>query len=119
MSDSERERGDGLAAAWIFFRGSVTEIPERWRERAVPLWLLPLSPDESDALLEESRVTLTLPPPDAQIARLLAEGLAVDAIAKRLELSPRTVHRRLAALREQFGTASTVELALLLAKRGF
>ena len=119
MSDDHGRSVDQSPAGWVFLQSSVAELPDRWRQRAVAVWLLPLSPDEMDTLLEENRLLPTLAPRDAEIATLLVAGLPPSVIARRVGLSSRTVHRRLAALRERFGTGSTMELALLLAKRGF
>lgn len=119
MSDGQRESLDQPLAGWVFLRTSADELPDRWRQRAVTVSLLPLSPDEIVAFLEESRLLPTLDPRDAEIGALLAAGLPPSAIARHVGLSTRTVHRRLAALRERFQTGSTAELALLLAKSGF
>ena len=117
------EEGNGLDVsaldAWIFIRASPSAIPEPWRGRAVPVSLLPLTPEETTDLFETTTLRPQLSTGDAEIASLLAAGLSPTAIASRTGKSPRTIHRRLARLRELLQTSSTAELAVLLARRGF
>jgi DNA-binding CsgD family transcriptional regulator len=94
-------------------------IPERWSDRAVPLVMVPLTPDESSQLFGEGPIESDELGPDADLMRLVARGLSAEVIATRLGLAPRSVYRRLARLREVFGIASTAELATELALRGF
>jgi DNA-binding NarL/FixJ family response regulator len=119
--DSDQGIRDRLptAGAWIFTRDSTSELPEPWRERAVTVWLLPLTPDEARDLFQGSELRPQLSPGDAEIASLLAKGMSPAAIASRTGKSLRTVHRRLAGLRELLQTTSTAQLAVLLASRGF
>ena len=117
MPDRDREPRPKDCAGWIFIRGP--ELPPGWRDRAVEAWLLPLTPAEMSAVLEESTLRPSLSNGDARIASLLASGLSPRGIASRTGLSVRTIHRRLAKLRDRIGTSSTAELALLLARRGF
>jgi DNA-binding NarL/FixJ family response regulator len=100
-------------------RDSESNLPEPWRDRAVAVWLLPLTPLETSNLLHETTLRSQLSPGDAEIATLLAGGLTPSAIATRTGKSPRTIHRRLAKLRELLNTTSTAELAIILARRGF
>ena len=117
QGDDERHDKEG-PGAWVFLRESEY-VPEPWRDRAVRVWLLPLTPAEMSSLLEEDTLRSQLSPADAEIASHLAAGLPPNAIASRTGKSPRTVHRRLAYLRELLDTTSTAELAVLLARRGF
>lgn len=55
---------------------------------------------------------------DRGLLMLLASGVKDDAISRQLGISPRTIHRRLAALMERFGVATRFQLALVAAKRG-
>ena len=119
MSDEERSARFQAPGAWVFARDSGAPLPEPWRDRAVAVWLLPLTPDETRELFQGNSVQSQLSPGDAEIASLLAAGFAPGAIASRTGKSLRTVHRRLAALRELLQTTSTAELAVLLASRGF
>jgi DNA-binding NarL/FixJ family response regulator len=52
------------------------------------------------------------------IVRLLADGLVLDAIARRLALSERTVRRRIRALCDRFGVDAPVQVVVLAARRG-
>ena len=119
MSDEERTDRVDAAAAWIFIRESDSEIPDEWSDRGMQVRLLPLTPDETRTLFQEKTLASQLSPGDVEIASLLAIGLSAAAIATRTGKSLRTVHRRLAALRELLQTTSTAELAVLLARRGF
>ncbi len=100
---------------WVFIAG---EVPSRWLDRARPGSLVALLPEEADALLGHDD-TETIDDHDRELAHLLARGLTVPAIARQLGVSPRSVDRRLASLRERLGVGSTPELALALARRGF
>lgn len=106
----------GAATSWLFV--SPNALPDRWRDRAVPLFLVPLLPGESTDLLEGQNLDrLSL---DDEIAlRLLATGADAQRIAKELHVTVRTVYRKLARLRGTFGVETTTELAAALAARGF
>lgn len=79
---------------------------------------VPLLPTEADQILEEKSAE-----PDAtddpEFLRLVARGDAAGVIARRLSISTRSVHRRLARLRDSLGVASSAELAAELSRRGF
>ena len=53
-----------------------------------------------------------------QLLTYLAGGLTDDAIARTLEVSERTVGRRIAVLQERLGARSRFQLAALAARRG-
>jgi DNA-binding NarL/FixJ family response regulator len=48
-------------------------------------------------------------PEDLELLRLLAAGQTVDAIARRVGISERTVRRRLRTLADEIGVDSTIE----------
>ena len=52
------------------------------------------------------------------IIRLLAEGIVLDAIARRLSLSERTLRRRLRALCDRVGVDSPVQVLVLAVRQG-
>lgn len=103
--------------AWVLL--SPETIPERWRGRATTVSLVPLLPREAQQLLREGRVMPEVPEQEEAVARLAARGLKASSIARMLGVSPRTVHRRIARLRERLGIGSSTELAAELARRGF
>lgn len=53
---------------------------------------------------------MALTPREFDVLRMLVEGLAVDAIAQRLHLSPKTVSNLQTQIRGKLGVASAVEL---------
>jgi DNA-binding NarL/FixJ family response regulator len=55
---------------------------------------------------------------EVHLLRLLAEGLPVDAIARRLELSDRTVRRRTRAICDRLGVTAPVQAIVWAAHRG-
>lgn len=95
------------------------DVPERWKERARPAHFIPLLPSESSPVLSAAGRAGLVEPEDDVLLRLAARGAAARVIARTANLSIRTVHRRLARLRDQFGVESSAELAAELSRRGF
>jgi DNA-binding NarL/FixJ family response regulator len=70
---------------------------------------------------------VTSDPPDAvpgltdeelALLRLVAEGLPIDSVAARLEISPRTVRRRMHDLCDRIGVTGTMQAVVWAAHRG-
>jgi DNA-binding NarL/FixJ family response regulator len=55
---------------------------------------------------------------DLQLLRLLATGLPIEAVARRLDLSERTVRRRTRATCDRLGFSTAVEAIVWAARRG-
>ncbi|MPZ00301.1 MAG: helix-turn-helix transcriptional regulator [Actinophytocola sp.] len=55
---------------------------------------------------------------DLQMIALFAEGLSVEAIARRFDLSERTVRRRARTLCDRFGARAMVQVVAWAARRG-
>jgi DNA-binding NarL/FixJ family response regulator len=55
---------------------------------------------------------------EMELARLLAEGLVLDAVARRLRVSERTVRRRIRTLCDRFGVDTPVQVVVILARNG-
>ncbi|MEV8377168.1 LuxR C-terminal-related transcriptional regulator [Kribbella sp. NPDC056861] len=55
---------------------------------------------------------------DLQLLRLLATGLPLDSVARRLDLSERTVRRRTRAACDRLGFGTAVEAIVWAARRG-
>ncbi|TWD80834.1 regulatory LuxR family protein [Kribbella amoyensis] len=55
---------------------------------------------------------------DLQLLRLLATGLPMDAVARRLDLSERTVRRRVRATCDRLGVGTAIEAIVWAAHRG-
>jgi DNA-binding CsgD family transcriptional regulator len=104
-------------AGWLFL--SPDAVPARWRDRSVPVAMVPLLPGEARALLGGAPSVPELEPEDEPLARLLAAGKSLRTIAVELGIPLRRVERRIGRLRVQFGAKSKNELASLLARRGF
>lgn len=107
---------DDAAAGWLFL--DPERLPDRWRDRARPAVFVPLIAQEVEDLLTGRLQGPALNATEQQLAELVARGRSVPAISRLLGVSPRTVERRLAVLRERFGVGSSVDLALELAGRG-
>ncbi|WP_328989431.1 LuxR C-terminal-related transcriptional regulator [Kribbella sp. NBC_01245] len=55
---------------------------------------------------------------DVQLLRLLATGLPVEAVARRLDLSERTVRRRTRAICDRIGVGTAIEAVVWAVRRG-
>jgi len=55
---------------------------------------------------------------DLELVRLLAVGLSLESVARRLNLSERTVRRRLRALCDRLGLGTPIEVVVWAARRG-
>ncbi len=64
-------------------------------------------------------LTPLLPQPARSILSLLAAGAKDDAIARKLDISPRTVRRSVAALMQEAGADSRFQLAITATERGW
>lgn len=94
------------------------DVPDRWRGRARQVSFIPLLPEEVDSVLA-GREGAAVNEDDEALLRLAARGMPAPAIARASGLSIRTVHRRLARLREQLQVETSSELASELSRRGF
>jgi DNA-binding NarL/FixJ family response regulator len=66
-------------------------------------------------------VTAERPPleePDLRLLRLLGDGLAVDAVARRTGLSERTVRRRYRAICDRLGVATPIQAVVWAVRHG-
>jgi DNA-binding NarL/FixJ family response regulator len=55
---------------------------------------------------------------ELDLLALLAEGFSVETIARRLELSDRTVRRRLRAICDRLGCTAPIQAVVWAARRG-
>jgi DNA-binding CsgD family transcriptional regulator len=109
------DRASELPIVWLLLAPDA--CPDAWLRRAVPVMRVPLRPDEAAAVLDERPRPPSLAS-DEELARLLSRGLSTLQISLALGISPRTVFRRVARLRRDFGASSTKELVSLLARYG-
>ncbi len=112
MNDHERQ-----IPGWLILEPA--DVPDAWKDRARPMALVPLLPDEAKQILEEGAAEPSVAAQDPEFLRLVARGESAGLIARRLALSTRSVHRRLARLRDAMRVSSTAELAAELSRRGF
>ena len=56
-------------------------------------------------------------PEELALISLFADGLCIEAIARRLDLSDRTIRRRSRALCDRLGVASTIQVVAWAARR--
>lgn len=55
---------------------------------------------------------------DVELLGLLAGGLPLDAVARRLNTSERTVRRRVKAIRDRLGFSSSIQVVAWAAREG-
>ena len=102
-------------AGWFLIAAHA--LPEEWRERAIPVYMVRLTDEEVEPFVPPNDARFTLDAEERSIARLLARGVSPRAISETLHLSRRSVFRRLARLRQMHGVETNAELATKLAKQ--
>lgn len=55
---------------------------------------------------------------DLELLRILATGLSLESVGRRLDLSERTVRRRTRALCDRLGVGTPIEAVVWAARRG-
>jgi DNA-binding NarL/FixJ family response regulator len=80
----------------------------------------PQQPPRGGRGRRDERTAPSAPLEDDQVAllRLLAQGVPVDVIGRRLDLSGRTVRRRCRAICDRLGVGTTVEAVVWAARKG-
>jgi sugar-specific transcriptional regulator TrmB/DNA-binding CsgD family transcriptional regulator len=75
---------------------------------------MPVRMDENDAELNSMGITAS----DLRLVTMMAAGMKDPAIARQLQMSPRTVQRRVHFMSHLFGARNRLELLLHFARRG-
>jgi DNA-binding CsgD family transcriptional regulator len=114
---SQEGQPNGEVPGWVIL--SPGAVPDAWLSRTIPMVLVPLTPAEARQLLSDAPVEQGIAAADLPLVRLVARGHSATEIARALGVSPRTVHRHVARLSDEFGVATIQELATELARRGF
>jgi DNA-binding CsgD family transcriptional regulator len=91
-------------------------VPDGWAHRATPLVAVGLVPEELERFRRGLPVMDGLPPQDAAVAGLVAQGASTATIARQLNISRRTAERQIASLRKRFGAQSRADLVARLAR---
>jgi DNA-binding NarL/FixJ family response regulator len=65
-----------------------------------------------------SRLATKLSHQDVELLRLLAGGLPLDAVARRMGKSERTVRRRVRGICDQLGLGTSIQAVAWAARRG-
>lgn len=91
---------------------------KRETDRAHPAGLRPdaRQPTTSGVAVGEAR--LPLDEQEIALVRLLAEGLVLEAIARRLSVSERTLRRRIRGLCDRFDVETPVQVVVWAARNG-
>ena len=123
-SFSERERVLGALDAGAVGYLLKDSEPEELRRavRAAARGESPMSPKAAQALLEaraRGRSAPDLSPREREVLALVAEGLPNKLIARRLEISERTVKAHLTSIFEQLGVSDRTQAALWAHAQGF
>lgn len=69
-------------------------------------------------LVAPSGAPVTLCDDDIDLIRLVAQGLTLEAISRRQNVSERTLRRRIRALCERIGVEAPIQLAVWAARTG-
>jgi DNA-binding CsgD family transcriptional regulator len=75
-----------------------------------PPWEVPAPRREADGIRLDQE--------DLRLLALLAEGMPVSSVARRVAMSDRTIRRRIRAICEQLGVKATVQAIVWAARRG-
>ena len=110
-------QSNGEVPGWVIL--SPDALPDAWQERAIPMVLVPQSKTETSELLSGAPVAQEIAAADLPLVHLVARGRSTAEISRALHISPRTVNRHVARLKDEFGVSSVQELATELARRGF
>lgn len=94
-------------------------VPAELDDRVTSLALLSLLPQEVERLLECTVLSVEFSDEERALARALIIGSPLPVVARELGISPRSVHRRIARLRERMGAPSTESLVATLVRMGF
>lgn len=117
MCEEEQMRRPTPHEGWFFL--GPAHVPARWRERAVPVFLVPLLPQEARQVLDGGEPVLPqVGPEEERLLEHIARGRSVAQMAHAEGVSSRGIQHRLSKLRRRFGVVSTSELGALLARRG-
>lgn len=93
-------------------------VPDEWLHRVSSLAVLRLVPHEIARLLDCASSGEALSAQDRELADALLAGRSVPAIARSLGISPRSVQRRIARLRDRLSVTSTEQLVAALVRMG-
>ncbi|MGD0706462.1 MAG: helix-turn-helix transcriptional regulator [Trebonia sp.] len=72
----------------------------------------------ADAEPMAGRLAAELSRQDVELLALLARGLPLDAVARRLNTSERTVRRRVKAICDRLGFTTSIQAVVWAARRG-
>ena len=108
---------EDVPTAWILLENGA--LPDEWAARSRQVQMVALTPEETAQVLQHKQLAHSLPPDDEKLLRLCAQGLSAPQIARRLDMSERTVERRLERLRKRFDVETTPALVSLLARSGW
>ena len=119
MDHDEQGRDDRSSDDRLWLVLDPDSVPDRWKERAFPAVVVPLTPEETAEVLNEGSTRPLMPAEEEAVARLAARGTSAEEIARELHMTSRSVYRRLARLRERMGARNAAELASKLSRSGF
>jgi DNA-binding NarL/FixJ family response regulator len=77
-----------------------------------------LAPILRPSELGAPELTAQLSRQDVELLRLLARGLPLDAVARRLNTSERTVRRRIKAICDRLGVGASIQAVVCAARAG-
>jgi DNA-binding NarL/FixJ family response regulator len=87
------------------------------KQRSTRAWPPGSRADREVCVIETARSPV-LNREDVELLRLIASGLPIDSIARRLDTSARTVRRRVKSICDRLGCATSIQAVVWAARHG-
>jgi DNA-binding NarL/FixJ family response regulator len=117
MPKAVRRKANSVGLIGITLTTQTAEPRRRTLPRIDPAALGGAAPSEAPAPRRNAD-GVQLDQEDLRLLALLADGMPVSSVARRVAMSDRTIRRRIRAICEQLGVKATVQAIVWAARRG-